>query len=73
MLGPVSNEDEGTDSGTGRARALSLVTCACRCRCRCMWRCGAVVSAVRARGLSRGVSTSAPGRVGVFAGGSRGC
>ena len=54
MLGPVSNEDEGADSGTGRARALPLVTCACRCRCRCTWWCGGVVSAVRARGLSRG-------------------
>ena len=54
MLGPVSNEDEGAESGTGRVRALSLVTCACRCRCRCMWRCGGVSSAVRARGLSWG-------------------
>ena len=54
MLGPVSNEDEGAGSGTGRVRALALVTCACQCLCRCMWRCGGVVSAVRARGLSRG-------------------
>ena len=54
MLGPVSNEDEGADSATGRARALRLVTCACRCRSRCTWRCGGVLPAVRARGLSGG-------------------
>ena len=54
MLRPVSNKDEGAGSGTGRVRALSLVTCACQCRCRCMWWCGDVVSAVRARWLSRG-------------------
>ena len=54
MLGPVSNENEGAGSGTGRVRALSLVTCACRWRCRCMWRCGGVVLAVWARGLSGG-------------------
>ena len=53
MLDPVSNDDEGAGSGTGRVRAPSLVTCACRCRCSCMWRCGGVVSAVRARGLPR--------------------
>ena len=54
MLGPVSNENEGAGSGTWRVRALFLVTCACRCRCRCMWRCGGVVLAVRAHGLSGG-------------------
>ena len=48
MLGPVSSENEGADSGNGRVRALSLVTCACWC-----W-CGGVVSAVRARGLPGG-------------------
>ena len=36
------------------APARSLVTCACRCPCRCIWRCGGVVSAVRARGLFGG-------------------
>ena len=54
MLSPASSENEGPGSVTGRVRALSLVTCACWCRCRCMWRCGGVVSAVRARGLGGG-------------------
>ena len=54
MLGPVSSENEGAGSGTRRVRALSLVTCACWCRCRCMWRCGGVVLAARAGGLSGG-------------------
>ena len=54
MLGPASSESEGAGSGTGRVRALSLVTCSCWCRCRCMWRCGGVVLAARARGLSWG-------------------
>ena len=54
MLGPASSENEGAGSGTGRVRALSLVTHACWCRFRCMWRCGGVVSVVRARGLPRG-------------------
>ena len=48
----MSSENEGAGSGTGRVRALPLVTFACWCWCRCMWRCGGVVSAVRARGLS---------------------
>ena len=79
MLGPVSNEDEGAGSGIGCVRALSLVS---RLRagagavggvmCGTSSRSG-VVSAVRVSGLSRGGSTSAPGRVRVFAGGSRGC
>ena len=54
MLGPASSENEGAGSGTRRMCALSLVTCACWCRCSCMWRCGGVVLAVRARGLSGG-------------------
>ena len=56
MLGPTSSEDEGAGSGTRRVRALSLVTCACWCRCRCMWRCGGVVLAGQAPGLSAGCS-----------------
>ena len=48
MLGPASSESEGAGSGTGRVRAFSLVTRAFWC-----W-CGAVVSAVRARGLPGG-------------------
>ena len=64
MLGPVSSENEGAGSGTGRVRAFSLVIRACWC-----WR-GGVVSAARARGFNVGVAISAPGRAGVFAGGS---
>ena len=54
MLGPARSENEGAGSGNGGVRALSLVTCSCWCWCRCMWRCGGVVSAVRAPGLPGG-------------------
>ena len=60
MLGPVSNEDEGPDSGIGCARALSLVF---RVRAGAgtvagvmfhTWWCSDVVSAARESGLSAG-------------------
>ena len=48
MLGPVSSETEGADSGTRRVPAFPLVIRACWCSC------GGVVSAARACGLPRG-------------------
>ena len=66
MLGPVSSENEGAGSGIGRVRAFSLVIL-----------CVLVLAWRRCLGcagtwVTRGVAISAPGRAGVFAGGSRG-
>ena len=70
MLGPVSNEDEGAGSGTGCVRALSLVTCVragvVHMYVAAWWRCLGCAG----KWVIRAGSTSAPGRVGAFAGGS---
>ena len=75
MLGPVSNEGQSAGSGTGFVRGLSQgVSPACMPVLVHMyvvvwWHC----LGCGGTWVIPGASTPAPGRVGAFAGGSRGC